>query len=1027
MAERIVFQFDDNLDYQQEAILSVVELFRGMKKNKEGFYGDFSNDSGFKGKNRDLLGEDWLLENLRYVQKKNHLFPDESLGNDLNFTVEMETGTGKTYVYLRTLLELHREYGFKKFIIAVPSIAIRKGVEKTVNQLQEHFQALYGVDLKKHSFVYDSTNPKRIQTELVESPELCICIMNIQAFNKDTNKIRSEDEWGNILWKEMQFIRPIVIMDEPQKMEGDKGKKSKSLIALEDLNPLFTLRYSATHKQLHHVIYKLDSFAAYQKHLVKAIQVKTVRAVIPKDYPYIRYLSFSTDLKANIELFHRDENGRTELCVAAIQKNTSLFELSGEIEAYRNMRISQPPHKLKPLRIESENGDLYLTEGSSNYELSPEDAVRIQIQLAIKNHFEKQLSILKSGKQIKALTLFFVDSVEKVRNEHQQDGRGIYLRIFDEEYEKAAAQYAVAFQDYQKLFPEFFHTLAVREGYFALDRKKRAVEVDLTGKIKAKSQEDIDRGIELILEKKDELISFESPLAFIFSHSALREGWDNPNVFTLCTLKSGGSDIAKKQEIGRGLRLPVDINGNQCHDSSVNGLTVIANDYYDHFASALQADFNSSMNYNPREVTMETLYHVLSNVLEYDIAVTDEIVLTLKQDMIQWGILSDDNLLIVDETKYKSLMKNLLENNAVLMPYARDILVEFESQIRKRFTRTIQVKNGDQRIFKNDLQPYMKEEFYQQQYHTFCSILSKRTLYKSSMDKKSFILRCQTDLNKFLEHHSLDQMYHVETGIGHYDETGSFQLKNNESQMKWELENMGVLPKEDKENVSHDELNIKVINDLMVRTLLPRRLILEILRGVKNKGRINRQEILEEVAHFLQSLFQEERAAHILEYEVLPECTQCVENMFNTDFIWEEELKNSHQIFCSSGKKTMHKYYRVESKAELEFAEKLDFDDSVCFFTRIDRGSYSIDTPYGDCAPTWLVVCKDKEEKEMRYFMIEWEAKDKKNKRNDGEKRIHCAKLHLEALKECGIPQQINYLLINGYMSFVKERYNVEY
>lgn len=598
MANKITFQFDDSLDYQLQAVQSTVELFRGISRKADGIYRPNRTRKIGEGdpvRNTDIVVGSRLLENLRKVQLSNDLFADNTLADGNNFTIEMETGTGKTYVYLRTILELNKEYGFNKFMIVVPSIAIRKGVEKSMEQLADHFKRLYNIDIRKHSFIYDSDNPKQISSKLVESNDLSICVLNIQAFNKTTNKIRQEDEYGQNLWEDIKYIKPIVIIDEPQKIEGTAKKKSKSLEAIEELCPLFVLRYSATHKQLYNQIYKLDSYAAYQKDLVKKIAVKTVHSVIPKDYPYVRYISFTSDLKAKIEMFSQEQGGTIRFKTFRVSGGASLEELSGGLPQYKNYRVAEQPHKLKPLQIATPDGFFALDMEHSNHEIEKNEAVRIQIRLAIQNHFAKQIDLLRKGRKIKALTLFFIDAVDKVRDSSAPDGRGEYLRIFDEEYLKYVNANRGILVKYIEYFPQFEEVLKVREGYFARDKKNNEVDVegwdssldDNAMKIKAKSQEDIDRGIELILERKDELISFDEPLAFIFSHSALREGWDNPNVFTLCTLKAGGSEIAKKQEIGRGLRLPVDITGNRCLDRRLNELTVIANDYYDHFATAL--------------------------------------------------------------------------------------------------------------------------------------------------------------------------------------------------------------------------------------------------------------------------------------------------------------------------------------------------------------------------------------------------------------------------------------------------------
>ena len=618
MSKHIKFEFDDKLDYQLDAINSIVNLFNGLPKKGDNIYGSTYRGKNFVEnepiRNINITTGEKLLDNLNKVQIENNLFASKDI-EDNNFTIEMETGTGKTYVYLRSILELNKEYGFTKFMIVVPTVTIRTGVEKSIKMLKEHFKILYGIDVEKHSFVYDSKNIKSISTKLVESTDLSICIMNIQAFNKDSNKIRQEDEYGQIIWRDIQMIRPIVIIDEPQKIEGDRKKKSQSLKAIEELEPLFTLRYSATHKKLYNQIYKLDSFDAFEKDLVKKIEVKTINSMIPKSYPYIKYLNFTKDLKEKIEILSQEQGGRIVFKTVSVSGSDNLFDLSGELEQYKNIRILENPHKLKPLKVSMPSSIEELKIGESNSKIHDSDIIRNQIRLTIQSHLDKQFNILDKGKKIKVLSLFFIDEVIKVRDGSREDTRGEYLRIFDEEYLKIINElkYKEKFEKYKEFFNEYNNELSVREGYFAIDKEKNIVEVEgwnsslSENKLKSKAQEDVDRAVELILEKKDALISFEEPLAFIFSHSALREGWDNPNVFNICTLKQGSSDIAKKQEIGRGLRLPVDVYGKRCTDTSINILTVIANDNYEHFASSLQEDFNDSMEFNREEVTPEII------------------------------------------------------------------------------------------------------------------------------------------------------------------------------------------------------------------------------------------------------------------------------------------------------------------------------------------------------------------------------------------------------------------------------------
>lgn len=525
MSKHIKFEFDDKLDYQLDAINSVVNLFNGLPKKGDGIYGDTYNRTKllYEGqgqyepiRNINIITGEKLLGNLNKVQIDNNLFASKDI-EDNNFTVEMETGTGKTYVYLRSILELNKEYGFTKFIIVVPTVAIRTGVEKSIKMLKEHFKILYGIDVEKHSFVYDNKQYKSVSTKLVESTDLSICIMNIQAFNKDSNKIRQEDEYGQIIWRDIQMIRPIVIIDEPQKIEGDGKKKSQSLKAIEELNPLFTLRYSATHKKLYNQIYKLDSFDAFEKDLVKKIEVKTINSMIPKSYPYIKYLNFTKDLKAKIEILSQEQGGRIVFKTVSVSGNDNLFDLSGGLQQYKNVRILENPHKLKPLKISMPSSIDELKIGESNSKIHDSDIIRNQIRLTIQSHLDKQFNILDKGKKIKVLSLFFIDEVIKVRDNSREDLRGEYLRIFDEEYLKIINEpkYKEKFEKYKEFFNGYNNELSVREGYFAIDKKKNVVEVEgwnsslSENKLKAKAQEDVDRAVELILEKKDELISFD--------------------------------------------------------------------------------------------------------------------------------------------------------------------------------------------------------------------------------------------------------------------------------------------------------------------------------------------------------------------------------------------------------------------------------------------------------------------------------------------------------------------------------------
>jgi len=1020
MAERITFQFDDDLDYQLRAVQSAVDLFQGLSRQVDGIYHPKRTrkiDEGDPVRNKDIVTGSRLLENLRKVQLQNNLFADSVLSEGNHFTIEMETGTGKTYVYLRTILELYKEYGFKKFMVVVPSIAIRKGVEKSMEQLKDHFKRLYNVDLSKHSFIYDSSNPKQISSKLVESNDLSVCVMNIQAFNKDTNKIRTEDEYGQILWEDIKYIKPIIIIDEPQKIEGTKRNKSQSLKAIEELCPLFTLRYSATHKQLYHQIYKLDSYGAYQKNLVKRIEVKTVHGVIPKDYPYIRYLSFTSDLKAKIEIFSQKQGGTIRFKTFLVGAGVSIEELSGGLFQYKDMRIAEQPHKLKPLQVATKEKRIALEQGHSTYEIEKNEAVRIQIRLAIQNHFEKQMNILKAGRKIKALTLFFIDSVDKVRDNMAPDGRGEYLRIFDEEYNQYISQNAAAIEKWKEYFPDYRNVQSVREGYFALDAKKNAVEIDGWDssvdedslKIKAKSQEDIDRGISLILDKKDELISFEEPLAFIFSHSALREGWDNPNVFTLCTLKSGGSEIAKKQEIGRGLRLPVDITGNRCLDHRINELTVIANDYYDHFAAALQKDFNDSMKFDKNEVTAEILISTLKTAGVLQEKITPELVDTFKQELITAGVMNGENILKGTSSQMTKLFDHMIFINDTLYEHMEKIKQQFKELMVQKGTKKIEIRNGDNELPRNEVRAFVTQDEFQQIYFALRENLMKRTMYKCKIDKDKFIEDCVLEINHLLMSMKSRNAYKVEVGKAEFNASAMFVME----EVCYKTKELEV------EIDSEPKSDFEIANYIMYHTMLPRLAIFKIMNAVHKRELLNNQDILDIVTQKIIKMLNDIKAANITSYEVINGYELDSRNIFELDTISEEDLNEEWRVFQANANRSsaMNAYYKMDSKGEKEFAQKLENNQNVLLFTKLKKGGFVIDTPYGNYSPDWAIVCRKDSLNSPElgiYFIVETKAdKQDMNLQEVERNKIQCGKLHFQAVSE-----QIRFDWVNSYEDF---------
>lgn len=1024
MSKQIEFDFQ-KLTYQTEAVNSVLNLMKDLDKTTDSIYGErkrmFTRFENEHIGNRGIVKKQKLIDNMHQIQENNNLFRTHDFPEN-HFTIEMETGTGKTYVYLKTILELNAQYKFTKFIIVVPSIAIRSGVMKSIKMLGKHFKS-YGINLVTHSFIYNANNLGRIGTDLVEGKELSICVMNTQAFNKaNVNKIRNKDEYDKVLWEDIRGIRPIVIIDEPQKIEGTEKKKSESLKAIEDLNPLFVLRYSATHKKLYNLIYKLDSYDAFANELVKKIEVKTIHSDISKSAPYIRYLNFTTDLKARIEIFHQEQGGRILFKSFDVKGNDSLYDLSGKMAQYENMRITEEPHKLKPLKVATPESVFELPLGKSNIEKSDIELVRIQIAITIKEHLDKQFAILDKGEKIKVLSLFFIDEVSKVRDYTQADHRGIYLRIFDEEYEKLVTQehYKEKFEKYQACFKQYKEVNAIREGYFAIDKNKKEVEVEITGwdvtkeeyKVKAKSQEDIDRAIDLILDKKDELISFDEPLAFVFSHSALREGWDNPNVFNICTLKEGASEIAKKQEIGRGLRLPVDIEGIRCKDMSINKLTVIANDNYEHFAKMLQDDFNSKMEFNREEVTPEIIKGALLAAGVPKVKVTSELVNCLREELLSRGMINQKNI----ATKEMKSLKEITFENETLHEHELMIKEKLVQYMASKGSRKVPISNGDNEKSRiNAEYKFVREPQFRAIIEPLVKNLKKRTLYHAPIDKEKFIMDCINEINDYTRYMHLQMQYVQEVAAGGFEEnTKKFEMEKVDQ----DLIDIDLMIETERKS------DFEIANYMMYHTMLPRLALLRIIKGVENREVLNHQDILEMVTAKIAKQFKEAKAHALVEekvgnYELIKGYELDRKSILELDQLDEEQfeaLKKEKKVYETdeSKKRAMNRYYQLDSKGEHAFASALEKSTDVLLFTKLKRGGFIIDTPYGNYTPDWAIICKEEDDKPKLYFVVETKCDKGEDDLSIQEKtKIICGQLHFAAVSE-----QIKFDWVNSYEMF---------
>ncbi len=585
-------QFDSEQSYQKQAIETIVQLFEGQPHTNTGFEISFTHNVEPDGQTRNFdvdsifandlkISDEQLLQNAQKIQKQHNLL-DANQCTSRDFSVEMETGTGKTYVYLRMMYELNKMYGFKKFVIVVPSIAIKEGVKKNLQITLEHFQKLYENEPCNY-YVYDSQRPTELRTYATTN-SLQILVINIDSFAKDENVINKTNDKlnGKTPIEFIQKIKPIVIIDEPQNMETEKRKK-----AIENLNPLCTLRFSATHRNTYNQIYKLDPVKAYELGLVKQIEVTSVLTQNDNNQAFIRLDSFvknkKTKLEAKITIDCNTLLGVTRKQVTVSRDVTNLYDLSGKREMYYGFQVKDINPGENFIEF-SNNIKIFAGQTLGGF---TEEIMKKQIEKAVETHFKKERKLREKG--IKVLTVFFIDRVANYRFYDEQGNaqKGKFARWFEE--------YFNFYNEKEKLYD--FEVDRIHDGYFSQDKHKHFIESKFSKEDEDNSTKADAEAYDLIMKDKERLLDNAEPLRFIFSHSALREGWDNPNVFQICTLNETKSDMKKRQEIGRGLRLCVNSEGKRTDENGeiygreINRLTVIANESYKDFCTQLQNQY----------------------------------------------------------------------------------------------------------------------------------------------------------------------------------------------------------------------------------------------------------------------------------------------------------------------------------------------------------------------------------------------------------------------------------------------------
>ena len=944
--------FEPDLDFQHDAIEAVCDLFEGQEINRTEFTvstpttdGQLAlgyTEDGLGYGNRLALLEDELLANLRRVQIRNGLRPSESLTSG-DFTVEMETGTGKTYVYLRTILALNERYGFTKFVIVVPSVAIKEGVFKTLQITEDHFRSLYAGQPYEY-FLYDSAKLGQVRT-FATSSKIQIMVTTVGAINKaERNNIYKDSEktGGERPIDLIRATHPIVIVDEPQSVDG--GMKGAGKKALEAMHPLCTLRYSATHVDKHHMVYRLDAVDAYERHLVKGIEVASATVENAHNTPHVKVLSIDkgrgrAPVSATLELDVQTKTGVRRQPVKCLD-GYDLEEETGR-EVYQNLRVGEiraGDGATVELRVPGDS--LFLQEGEGYGTVDEDQVARQMIRRTIREHLDKELRLRPRG--VKVLSLFFVPRVDLYRtyDEDGHAGKGLYAQIFEEEYARAAKH-----PDYQTLFEGVDLSAAaedVHEGYFSIDKKGGFSEPSFNkrGELSnARSRDDAERAYELIMKDKERLLSLDEPLKFIFSHSALREGWDNPNVFQICSLRDIRTERERRQTIGRGLRLPVDQDGRRVRDRSVNTLTVVAREGYREFAEKLQKEI---------EADTGIRFGVVERHQFASIPVTDpdsgetaplgvEASEALHAHLVAQGYLDTKG-------RIQDALRTALKENAVeLFEAVEPQRAEVEALLKKLAGR-LEVKDADDRKTIRVRRAVLDSP----EFKALWNRIKHKTTYRVHFDAEKLVRTC---IEKLAAAPPIPRT----------------RLQWNKAGLVIGKGGVEATEKEGAQTVALDAADIElpdVLTGLQDRTQLTRRSIARILTesGRLSDFKRNPQRFIELAA---ETINRTKRAALVdgVRYRKLGE-------HYAQELFEETELTGylSNSVEDTQAK-SPYEWVVCDSDVERAFARELENNAAVKVFAKL-AGWFTVPTPLGSYNPDWAIVIDD-DGTDRLYFVAE--------------------------------------------------------
>lgn len=1007
--------------FQADAAKAVVDVFAGqpyltptyMMDRGSGNYQIGVNEerdfTGFSNQKIVLeLSDRQILEQLNKVQRANQIRPSEKLEgreNGYNLTIEMETGVGKTYTYIKTMFELNKHYGWSKFIVVVPSVAIREGVYKSFEMTQEHFAEEYGKKIR--FFIYNSAQLTEID-RFASDNSINVMIINSQAFNakgKDARRIYMKlDEFRSR--RPIDIIaktNPILIIDEPQSVEGKQTKER-----LKEFRPLLTLRYSATHKSdsIYNMVFRLDAMEAYNRRLVKKIAVKGITesgTTATDSYVYLESINLSkSDPTATLQFEVKMASGAPKKKSRIVKIGDNLYDYSGGLEEYRNGFVVKQIDG-RDDSVEFLNG-IKIFAGDVIGAVDEDQLRRIQIRETILSHIQRESQLFYKG--IKVLSLFFIDEVANYReyDAANQPVNGKYAAIFEEEYEDIVGgmQLAIGEDEYTR-YLRAISAVKTHAGYFSVDGKGKMVN-SKAGR-KETTSDDVS-AYELIMKNKEYLLDRDpvrSPVRFIFSHSALREGWDNPNVFQICTLKQSGSDVRKRQEVGRGLRLCVNQNGERMDTNvlgndvhNINILTVIASESYDSFAKGLQTEMAEAVADRPRAVTVELFVDkVIKDEHGNEQVIDQDTASAIHYDMIVNGYI--DRKGVLTDKYYEDKANGEIKVAEEVADSAASVIEIIDSVYDSRSMQPENARSNNVELQVNEEKLSMPE------FKALWSRINAKSVYIVDFDTEELIQKAIATLNSKLRVSKIH--FQVETGAMDVIKSKE-ELLSGASFVKEETASYGATVAANS-NVKYD-----LIGKLVDETGLSRKALVAILKGIQQfvfgQFKDNPEEFIVKAA----ALINDEKATAVIEhitYDVL-------DDHYGTDVFTDPTIKGRLGVNVMKAKKHLYDHIVYDSTGERDFAAELDTNTNVAVYVKLPDGFY-IETPVGHYNPDWAIAFYEGTVKHI-YFVAETKGSmSSMQLRLIEQSKIHCAREHFKATSG----DNVVYDVVDSYKSLLEK------